>query len=356
MDSAPKFLYTCLGLHNGCDSIESGNQFGEAGSVEYTFKIGESCESSGGEDSKSLEFLSAAFGIVLHRYNGDDRVCFLLQSAEMVESDVDWKFKLVTINFAQGMRFSDILTQVQASSTKGDTFGTQDLKLDAIQRCVVTSTSENQNRDSLLKMGLKNCLEIQLGFGSTIPGELSIRVNYAPEKFGQTPMARLATHIATILGNGLQFPDAPVEKMGMLTPAERNSVMFEFNEIHGRDESLYSNDKSLLDIFYKNVVERGQKVAVVQQLAESEIQLTYEELFLLASTLSNSLQKMESLKTVTVSNKNSVSPLEVVSNYGSNQFVAICLPQGISLLSSTLAILMMNKTVAILQQLSKGTS
>jgi amino acid adenylation domain-containing protein len=128
---------------------------------------------------------------------------------------------------------------------------------------------------------------------------------YNSDLFDATTIGRISRHFKTLLEGIVVNPQERVGQLPMLTEAERQQLLVEWNEI----QTDYPQDKCIHQLFQEQVERTPDAVAVV---FEGQ-QLTYRELNSKANQLANYLQKLEVKPEVLVGICLERSPLMLVA-------------------------------------------
>ncbi|NEP63480.1 MAG: amino acid adenylation domain-containing protein, partial [Symploca sp. SIO2G7] len=112
-----------------------------------------------------------------------------------------------------------------------------------------------------------------------LEAEFYYDVNY----FSVEAIQRLARQFQTLLTSATENPNAAISKLEILTPSDRQKLLFEFNQT----QINYSLDKCIHHLFEKQVEKTPNNTAVVFE----DQQLTYSELNARANQLAHYLQK-----------------------------------------------------------------
>jgi amino acid adenylation domain-containing protein len=117
------------------------------------------------------------------------------------------------------------------------------------------------------------------------PGvQLSLRFIYDTQRFDSAAIARMADHFQTLLEGIITNPDQQLSEIPLLTAAEQNQILVEWNKTHAD----YPKQLCIHDLFEQQVQKTSDAVAVVFE----DKQLTYRELNTKANQLAHHLQKL----------------------------------------------------------------
>jgi amino acid adenylation domain-containing protein len=154
----------------------------------------------------------------------------------------------------------------------------------------VVFTSQNAEHEQLelpgLKLGSRALsnevakFDLTLGVAELADGLLA-SVEYNTDLFDETTINRLLRHFEILLESIVEAPGRPLSSLHMLSPSERQQVLFDWNDT----ARLFAPDQSLLQMFQTQVEERPDAFAV----RSSTGQLTYAELNRRANQLAHHL-------------------------------------------------------------------
>jgi aspartate racemase len=112
---------------------------------------------------------------------------------------------------------------------------------------------------------------------------LTAAVEYNSDLFDAATINRLLGHFQTLLEGIVADPDQRLSELPLLTPAERNQLLIEWNDTR----TGYPRHKTIPELFSEQVAKRPDVVAVRSE----DGQLTYRELNARANQLANFLNK-----------------------------------------------------------------
>ncbi len=124
----------------------------------------------------------------------------------------------------------------------------------------------------------------KLGLGNEEKG-LRCRIEYSSDLFQDERIRRMAGHFQEAMKSILANPDQPVSRVNILSEAERNQVLYEFNDTAAE----YPYNKTIVDLFEEQVEKTPDNVAVIsyvpklglgneEEVIFEDIRLTYREL------------------------------------------------------------------------------
>src|SRR5579859_5531527 len=115
-------------------------------------------------------------------------------------------------------------------------------------------------------------------------GSLSASIRFNTDLFDAATIARMAGHFHTLLESVLRDPSAAIGDLEILTDAERQQLLVEFNDA----QTEYPKDKCVHQLFEEQVQRTPDNVAVVFE----DQQLTYSQLNARANQLAHYLQTL----------------------------------------------------------------
>ncbi len=118
-----------------------------------------------------------------------------------------------------------------------------------------------------------------------MPGEkLFLGIDYDRDRFDAATISRMLGHFQTLLENIVNHPGQRISELSLLTAAERNQLLVEWNNTQVK----YSQNQCIHQLFEAQVERTPDAVAVVFE----EEQLTYRELNAQANQLAHRLQAL----------------------------------------------------------------
>ena len=115
-------------------------------------------------------------------------------------------------------------------------------------------------------------------------GSLSASIRFNTDLFDEASIARMAGHFQALLESVIRDPAATIGDLEILTAAERQQLLVEFNDT----KTEYPKDKCIHQLFEEQVQRTPDNVAVVFE----EQQLTYAQLNARANQLAHHLQTL----------------------------------------------------------------
>ena len=114
--------------------------------------------------------------------------------------------------------------------------------------------------------------------------EFTIRVSYDPHRFDAATVSRMLAHFNTLLEGIVANPDGRLSDLPLLTEAERQQVLYEWNDT----QADFPRDKPVHELFEAQAARAPDAVAVVHQDRE----LSYGELNARANYLARHLREL----------------------------------------------------------------
>ena len=259
-----------------------------------------------------FNIFAAAVSVLLHRYSGQDEIVLGLPLSQRDRPDLQSVFgfflhtHVLRTQLSADMPFADLLATVQKGTL--DLYAHRSLPFDEVVRAAQPPRSASysplfqvmlnwRDKDQLLSfIGLEGleveCLvseaataKFDLTFALTDVGDVFwVDVEYCTDLFEEARIERMVGHLITILEGVTTNPEQAIGVAPMLTPAERQQLLMEWN----RKEVAYRRDRSLHELIEEQVERTPEAVAVV---FEGE-QLTYRQLNERANQLARHLQEL----------------------------------------------------------------
>jgi glutamate-1-semialdehyde-2,1-aminomutase len=114
--------------------------------------------------------------------------------------------------------------------------------------------------------------------------ELVLSCNYSTDLFDGATISRMLGHFQTLLSAIVENPQQAVSELPLLTPTERQQLLFEWNDT----QADYPQDKCIHQLFEEQVATTPDAIAVVFEQQE----LTYQQLNQRANQLAHHLQTL----------------------------------------------------------------
>ncbi|QRG69741.1 non-ribosomal peptide synthetase [Brevibacillus choshinensis] len=155
------------------------------------------------------------------------------------------------------------------------------------------------------------CEEAELVIKATESEEgMKFLFTYATNKFSEDSIIRMGGHFTTLLSEALAHPDVRVTELPMLTSAESQQLLVEWN----LERATYPRDLSIPEVFEQQVKEQPDEVAL---LFEDSV-LSYRQLNDRANEIASRLRALQ------------ITP---------DQLVAVCLDRSFDMIASYLGVL-----------------
>ena len=98
-------------------------------------------------------------------------------------------------------------------------------------------------------------------------GVIGGAVEYNTDLFDATTIQRMMRHYVNLLESGMREPDRKLWELEMLSEAEKEEVLVEWN----RTERRYERDSTIQEQFYEQVRRRGRETAIEWRRGASEL-------------------------------------------------------------------------------------
>ncbi len=241
--------------------------------------------------------LLAAFNAMLYRYTGQHDICVGTPIAGRQQPELEGLigFFLNTLalrsDVSGTMPFTELLQQVRVNTLKA--FEHQDVPFEKIVEAVVTDRELSRNPlfqvmfilqntpkvDELLFGDLELSYEplvhdttkfdLTFGLTETEDGFNGV-VEYGAELFEVETINKMIVHFKTLLASITQAPQQPVGLLPMLSAAEKQQLLVDFNNT----DTPTPHQKSIADLFEEQAAKTGHRTAVTY----GQQSLTYSEL------------------------------------------------------------------------------
>ncbi|MEH1860991.1 MAG: amino acid adenylation domain-containing protein [Nostoc sp.] len=254
--------------------------------------------------------LLAAFGILLHRYSGQDDICIGSPFANRDRQEVDSLIGcfvntlVLRTQIEDNPSFSQFLQQVR--SVVWDAHAHQNLPFEQVVEALQPERSLSYNPLFQVVFVLENfsldTLELpdisltpEMAERGTSQFDLSLSIwqiqkgligswEYNSDLFEADTIARMTGHFQTILSAIAAHPDQRIGELPLLTEPERHQLLMEWNNT----QANYPQDKCIHQLFEEQVQRTPDAVAVVFENQK----LTYHELNSQANQLAHYLQSL----------------------------------------------------------------
>ena len=254
--------------------------------------------------------LLAAFGILLHRYSGQDDICIGSPFANRNRQEVDpligcfVNTLVLRTHIEENPSFSQFLQQVR--SVVWDAHANQDVPFEQVVEALQPERSVGYNPLFQVMFVLENfsldTLELpdisltpEMVERGTSQFDLSLSIwqtqkgligswEYNSDLFEADTIARMTLHFQTLLEAIAAHPDQKIGDLPLLTEPERHQLLMEWNNT----QTNYPQDKCIHQLFEEQVGRTPDAVAVVFENQK----LTYHELNSQANQLAYYLQSL----------------------------------------------------------------
>ncbi|MBN3911077.1 MAG: amino acid adenylation domain-containing protein [Nostoc sp. NMS1] len=254
--------------------------------------------------------LLAAFGILLHRYSGQDDICigspFANRDRQETESLIGCFVNTLVLrtHFEENPSFSQFLQQVR--SVVWDAHAHQDVPFEQVVEALQPERSLSYNPLFQVVFVLENfsldTLELpdisltpQMVERGTSQFDLSLSIwqtqkgligswEYNSDLFQADTIARMTLHFQTMLSAIVAHPDQRIRELPLLTESERHQLLVEWNH----NQAEYPRDKCIHQLFEAQVKQTPNATAVIF----GDQQLTYAKLNARANQLAHYLQTL----------------------------------------------------------------
>ncbi len=267
------------------------------------------------EEATPFSALLAAFHLLLNRYSGQDDICVGTPVANRTRAELEplIGFFVNTLvirgQFPAGITFRQLLQQIAGRVV--DAQAHQDVQFEML---VETLRPQRDMSYTPLFQAMFSFQQAQPG-GAQLPGlKLSVldayggaakfdlllnladatdgleaALEYNTDLFDEATAARMAAHYATLLRAAVAQPDAPVATLPILTDAERDLMLIQWNAT----DAAIDADSTLAARFVAQARRTPDALAVITEAREGAIeQLTYAELDARSDALASRLASL----------------------------------------------------------------
>ncbi len=240
--------------------------------------------------------LQATFAVLLHRYTSQDDILVGTPIANRTRAELEPLIGIfvntlvLRFNLADNPIFSEFLNQVRQVALDAYTY--QDMPLEQLVECLqlertlshnplfqVAFVLENMPHAPLTLTGLKTSplqevampvakFDLTLSILMSEQGTLSFW-EYSTDLFEEASVQRMARHFQTLLEGIVADPERPIEKISLLSSAERHLVLEHWNDT----QTDYPQATCLHQLFEAQVAQTPHAIAVI-----FDQQLTYAAL------------------------------------------------------------------------------
>jgi amino acid adenylation domain-containing protein len=276
-------------------------------------RIRELCRSEG---TTLFMTLLAAYQTLLHRYGAQDDVVVGTPITNRFRSDLEGVFGYflnmlaVRADLGGDPSFREVLARVRRSALRA--YSHADVPFDRLLEALRPARDPGRSPVFQVAFALQGSLgDDRPEAGPAIPGlevepleiapgaskydltlcmfdqpdGLTGHLEYRTDLFDEATVARMAGHLEGLLDAALREPDRPVSRLGLLGPAERTRLLYEWNDGEDADASA---DRCIHELFEAQVDRTPDAGAVVAGVER----LTYAELDREANRLAWRLRRM----------------------------------------------------------------
>ncbi|MEJ7558100.1 MAG: non-ribosomal peptide synthase/polyketide synthase [Pedobacter sp.] len=252
--------------------------------------------------------LLAAFKILLYRYSGQEDICVgspvAGRSHHEIEGLIGFFVNTLALRteLSGDSSFTTVLQSVKETTLEA--YNHQEVPFEKVVEAVVRERDPSRSPLFQVMLVLQNTPdvpELRLGEVSLSPKvfsqdiskfEMSFNmietnnglqgsVEYNTDLYSQQTIQRMTTHFANLLDSIIRFPSGEIRSFDLLSGSERSMLLEEFQG----PKSSYPIDKTITDLFEKQVLESPDAIAV----AFEDTQLTYNSLNIRANQLAHYL-------------------------------------------------------------------
>ena len=253
--------------------------------------------------------LLAAFDVLLSRYSGQTDIVvgspIANRTHHQTEGLIGFFVNTLALRAALTgeMRFPELLKQVRQTAL--DAYGHQDIPFEYLVEEINPVRSLSHSPLFQVMFVLQNAPEAALELGGlevsflepesmVAKFDLTLSITerdrvlvceweYCTDLFRAETVARMAEHFQVLLEGIIDDPAQPLSRLPLLTKAERQQLL-----TWNRTETDYPKDKTIVDLFERQVEETPDNIAVVFE----EKQLSYRELNTRANRLAHYLMAL----------------------------------------------------------------
>ena len=241
--------------------------------------------------------LLSAFKVLLYRYSGQQDICVGTSIASREQQALEGLIgffvnTLVLRDEVNGAApFTDLLQQVKTTTLQA--YEHQDVPFERVVEAVMKERDPSRNPLFQVMLVLGNTPEtaaLRLGdlqlskdpydaniskfdltfFINETSDGLQGKVEYSTDLFSAATIRKMTAHFEVLLGSVVKEPQQKIGSLPMLTSAEEQQILVQFND----SEVAYPTDKSIVDLFEEQSSKTPDNNAVI---FENEI-LTYRQL------------------------------------------------------------------------------
>ncbi|MEO6219284.1 MAG: condensation domain-containing protein, partial [Ginsengibacter sp.] len=253
--------------------------------------------------------LLAVYKIMLYRYTGQPDICVGTSFARREQQELEGLigFFVNTLALRDEINANDSLIELlqQVKTTTLAAYEHQDIPFEKIVETVVKERDPSRNplfqvmlvlantpEVSELKLGElelsreayeQNTTKFEITFFITETANgLQGSVQYSTDLYREETIEQMVLHFSELLRSSVKFPNEKIGLLSMITDAEKNQLLIEFNN----SSVSYPKDKSIVDLFEDQVKNAPQATALVF----GQEHLTYDQLNDRANQLAHCLR------------------------------------------------------------------
>ncbi|MGE7888634.1 amino acid adenylation domain-containing protein [Bacillus cereus] len=253
-------------------------------------------------------FFSGVWGLLLQRYNNSQNVTYMVMN-----HDKEIKC-IVKVDYIKQQKIKEYFNMVQKQIVVNQNNSNDEIK-STIR--IYEKKNEKQNYDFALEYD--DLLDINIDVNIGDPTNFRV---YLHDKYDDKELPhRIKGHFIHIIKLILNNPDIRVDDIDILTPQEKNRILFEFNNT----EQLFSKS-TIHELFENQVLETPDKIAIVYQ-GQS---ITYSEINQQANQIARAINAhgVKAGEVVGITLRR--SPKVIATILGILKAKCICLPIDIS--------------------------
>ncbi|HEY4326481.1 MAG TPA: amino acid adenylation domain-containing protein [Mucilaginibacter sp.] len=254
--------------------------------------------------------LLAAFKVLLHRYSGQEDICVGTPVAGRGQQEIEGLvgFFVNTLalrsDVSADMTFISLLQEVKETTLEA--YSHQDVPFEKVVDAVVKERDMSRSPLFQVMFALQNTPEVpELKLGDMMlqleegkqdiskydltftlaetPEGLLGSAEYSTDRYRGETITRMINHYINLLRSITATPEEKVSRLGMLSEAEEQTLLTEFN----LTRIAYPKDKTIVELFREQVIKNPGTAAVIYENEE----LSYSELDKRSNQLSNYLQQ-----------------------------------------------------------------
>ncbi len=241
--------------------------------------------------------LLAAFKVLLHRYTGQQDICIGTSIAgrqqQEIENLIGFFVNILALRtyIDEGISFTGLLEKVKQTTLEA--YEHQEVPFEKVVDAVVKERDISRTPLFQVLFVMLNTPEAQetaLGglalsgmqfehtsskyditfFVRETPQGLSGSVEYSTELFNEQTISRMMSQFNMLLEAVIAHPGQNISLFPLMTRAEENQLLIEFNNT----ESLYPEDKTIIDLFEEQVSKAPDAIALIF----GDASITYHQL------------------------------------------------------------------------------